>query len=122
MGKKVAFKTLGCRLNQYETDALISKFSKQGYKVVDFSEEADAIRNNKLGKIPILYPLGIRIKGGKDYFLRNAVAIKEDGSIVCHGDIPQGSQIHLMIGGKESCKQAAKEAAQEALENTNVKR
>jgi len=42
MGKKVAFKTLGCRLNQYETDALISKFSKQGYSVVDFSEEADA--------------------------------------------------------------------------------
>jgi threonylcarbamoyladenosine tRNA methylthiotransferase MtaB len=42
MGKKVAFKTLGCRLNQYETDALISKFSKQGYEVVDFSEEADA--------------------------------------------------------------------------------
>ncbi len=42
MGKKVAFKTLGCRLNQYETDALISKFSKQGYEVVDFNDEADA--------------------------------------------------------------------------------
>lgn len=41
MKKKVAFKTLGCRLNQYETDSLMSQFGKEGYEVVDFSEEAD---------------------------------------------------------------------------------
>ena len=42
-GKKVAFKTLGCRLNQYETDALVSDFDKAGYQVVDFSEKADVV-------------------------------------------------------------------------------
>lgn len=39
--KKVAFKTLGCRLNLYETDAIASEFSKKDYKVVDFGEVAD---------------------------------------------------------------------------------
>lgn len=43
MGKKIAFKTLGCRLNQYETDALVSDFINAGYEVVDFGEEADAV-------------------------------------------------------------------------------
>ena len=39
--KKVAFKTLGCRLNQYETDALASQFQTKGYHLVPFDESAD---------------------------------------------------------------------------------
>ncbi len=39
--KKVSFKTLGCRLNQYETDALVTQFHQAGYQVVDFSQPAD---------------------------------------------------------------------------------
>ena len=39
--KSVSFKTLGCRLNQYETDALVTQFHQAGYRVVDFSEPAD---------------------------------------------------------------------------------
>lgn len=39
--KKIAFKTLGCRLNQYETDALASRFHAGSYEVVDFDEQAD---------------------------------------------------------------------------------
>lgn len=39
--KKVAFKTLGCRLNLYETDAIASEFSKSNYQIVDFNKDAD---------------------------------------------------------------------------------
>lgn len=39
--KKVSFKTLGCRLNQYETDALVTQFHQAGYEVVDYSKVAD---------------------------------------------------------------------------------
>ena len=39
--KKVSFKTLGCRLNQYETDALVTRFHQAGYEVVDYSSPAD---------------------------------------------------------------------------------
>lgn len=38
---KVAFATLGCRVNQYETEAMTEKFIREGYSVVDFDEFAD---------------------------------------------------------------------------------
>lgn len=39
--KKVAFCTLGCKVNQYETEAITEIFKKNGYEVVDFEEFAD---------------------------------------------------------------------------------
>ncbi len=42
MNKKIAFKTLGCRLNLYETDSVMSEFARAGYEIVDFNEQADA--------------------------------------------------------------------------------
>lgn len=39
--KKVAFYTLGCKVNQYETEALKGAFQEKGYEVVDFSDYAD---------------------------------------------------------------------------------
>jgi threonylcarbamoyladenosine tRNA methylthiotransferase MtaB len=41
MSRKIAFRTLGCRLNQFETDSLVSEFHDAGYEVVDFEEKAD---------------------------------------------------------------------------------
>ncbi|MGL5479626.1 MAG: tRNA (N(6)-L-threonylcarbamoyladenosine(37)-C(2))-methylthiotransferase MtaB [Clostridium sp.] len=38
---KVAFSTLGCRVNVYESEAMVEKFVRDGYSVVDFSEKAD---------------------------------------------------------------------------------
>jgi len=38
---KVAFSTLGCRVNIYETEALIELFKEEGYQIVDFGEKAD---------------------------------------------------------------------------------
>ncbi len=37
----VAFLTLGCKVNQYETEAMIELFCKKGYIVVDASDKAD---------------------------------------------------------------------------------
>ncbi|MBL7110582.1 MAG: tRNA (N(6)-L-threonylcarbamoyladenosine(37)-C(2))-methylthiotransferase MtaB [Bacteroidales bacterium] len=41
MIRKIAFKTLGCRLNQFETNSLVSEFTGAGYQVVDFNDPAD---------------------------------------------------------------------------------
>jgi threonylcarbamoyladenosine tRNA methylthiotransferase MtaB len=38
---KVAFSTLGCRVNVYESEAMAEKFIREGYEVVDFNEVAD---------------------------------------------------------------------------------
>ena len=39
--KTVAFYTLGCKVNQYETNGMIKKFIDKGYKEVSFNEAAD---------------------------------------------------------------------------------
>lgn len=38
---KVAFSTLGCRVNTYESEAMAEKFVREGYEIVDYSEKAD---------------------------------------------------------------------------------
>ncbi len=37
----VAFYTLGCKVNQYDTQAMLEKFLEAGYEVVPFEEKAD---------------------------------------------------------------------------------
>lgn len=39
--KKVAFLTLGCKVNSYETEAMQKLFEEEGLSVVDFSQKAD---------------------------------------------------------------------------------
>lgn len=38
---KIAFFTLGCKVNQYETDLMMKSFVDAGYTIVDFKEKAD---------------------------------------------------------------------------------
>lgn len=38
---KVAFYTLGCKVNQYETDIMMKKFSDKNFDIVDFENIAD---------------------------------------------------------------------------------
>lgn len=39
--KTAAFYTLGCKVNQYETEAIAEQFTSKGYEIRDFSEPAD---------------------------------------------------------------------------------
>lgn len=39
--KTVAFCTLGCKVNQYETNAMMQKMIEADYNIVDFEEKAD---------------------------------------------------------------------------------
>jgi hypothetical protein len=81
-----------------------------------FGAEAKNLKESRFGAIAVLYPLGIYLEEENHYLLRNAVDILEDGSIVCQGEVPKGSEVHLMIGSKDACKQAALEAAHEVRE------
>ena len=41
IGIRVAFLTLGCKVNSYETEAMIGLFTEQGAKICAFEEKAD---------------------------------------------------------------------------------
>ncbi len=38
---KVAFYTLGCKVNHYESEAMMDQFKQSGYEIVDFDKKAD---------------------------------------------------------------------------------
>ncbi|MDD4953378.1 MAG: FIST N-terminal domain-containing protein [Candidatus Omnitrophica bacterium] len=67
----------------------------------------------ELKRISIFYPIGVYLPGEDEYLLRNILWIKEDGSLVFQGNVPQDSRIRLMIGTKESCLSAASSALEE---------
>ncbi|MBI1976511.1 MAG: FIST C-terminal domain-containing protein [Candidatus Omnitrophica bacterium] len=81
-----------------------------------FGKKAEELRAEPLARMAIVYPLGITLPGAAEYLIRDPITVKEDGSLVCAAEVPQGSQVTLMIGGKEQAIQAAKVAAQQALE------
>jgi hypothetical protein len=68
----------------------------------------------ELKNFSVLYPLGIYLQGEDEYLLRNIISIELNGALRFQGDIPQGSQVRLMIGTRTSCLAAAREAAEEA--------
>ena len=41
--KKVSFYTLGCKVNQYETNAMAQKFKEAGYEIVDVNDDISDI-------------------------------------------------------------------------------
>lgn len=68
----------------------------------------------KLKYISVLYPIGAYLEGEKEYLLRNIVSIADDGSLSLQGGVPSGSMVRLMIGTKESCLAATRQAAEDA--------
>ena len=82
-----------------------------------FQEATEQFRAAPFSKMSILYPLGISIDNGSDYLLRNIIRVQDDGSLVCQGDVPAGSEIRIMIRDKEASQQAATAAAEEAKQN-----
>ena len=69
---KVSFKTLGCRLNQHETDALVSSFDREGFEIVDFKDQNDVNENIvQIGRLRIL-----------DFLEEFKKYIKEDSPLV----------------------------------------
>ena len=103
-------------INQVEDHIIRSIENKTAIQLYReyFPDEVKNLKLSPLGQLTTHYPLGIYIEEEKEYILRNAVDILPDGSIVCQGEIPENSEVHIMIGNKESCRQAAAEAAMEA--------
>jgi len=71
----------------------------------------------ELRRISIFYPIGIYLQGEKEYLLRNVISIRDDGSLVTQGDVPQNSKIRLMISTEDSRLAAAISACEEAKRN-----
>lgn len=79
------------------------------------TERAAELRTETLAKLAITYPLGMQVEGSEELLIRDPITVNEQGSITCAAEIPQGSEIRLMVGSREEAVKVAKVAAESAL-------
>lgn len=80
-----------------------------------FGKAAATLKSEVLADMSILYPLGMPIPEEEEYLLRNVLRVDPNGSLVYAGEIPQGSEVRLMMGSKAQALQAAHRAARQAM-------
>jgi hypothetical protein len=93
----------------YEIDGEPAVKIYEEYLARDLAELQKEIR-----RISILYPIGIYLPGEQEYLLRNILSIENSGSLRLQGNAIEGSTMRLMIGTKESCLNATRQALKEA--------
>ena len=79
-------------------------------------EEAKVLRTETLAKLAITYPLGMKVAGSDELLIRDPITVDEHGSITCAAEIPEGSEIRLMVGSRDEAVKVAKAAALNAME------
>ena len=99
---KVAFCSLGCKVNQYETNAMAQSFMKHGYSIVEFDEYADVYIVNTCTVTSVADRKSRQM-------LRRAKELNRDSVVVACGcyaqvaakDIAQIEEVDLVIGNNE---------------------
>lgn len=67
-----------------------------------------------LARHSLFYPLGLSMEG-EEPLIRQPLRVGPDGSLVCAASVPEGQEVRLMIGTKESLLEATRQAAEDAL-------
>jgi hypothetical protein len=80
-----------------------------------FGKDINELKTEPLASMAILYPLGMAIPGEEEYLLRNPISVSEAGALICAAEVPQGEEIRLMMGNKDSVLSAVSASAQTAL-------
>lgn len=79
--------------------------------------ETEKLRGETLAPLAVLYPIGIRRPESEEFLIRDPLSVDEHGSITCAAEVPEGSEIQLMIGSQDDAIKVAKEAAEHAKED-----
>ena len=78
-------------------------------------EEAKVLHTEPLAKLAITYPLGMKVAGSDELLIRDPITVDEHGSITCAAEMPEGSEVRLMVGSREEAVKVAKIAAEDAV-------
>jgi len=83
----------------------------------NFGQKAEDLRKEPLARMAITYPLGLKVEGLDEYLIRDPITVDEKGAITCAAEIPEGSEIRLMIGSREKAIEAAQDAARKLMKD-----
>ena len=121
IGNKHGFKPLGKprTVTKSQDNLILTIDQRPAFHIYEefLGPEAEKMRGGITSLHPLLYPLGIYMEEQRQYLIKNAVDILPNGSIVCQGEVREGAEVHLMIGGRDSCVKSAVEAAHQ-VKNT----
>ena len=78
-------------------------------------DQVARMRDARVGRQGVAYPLGIRGQAADEWLLRTVVAFGDGGSLACSGDVQDGDWLQLMIGSRELILDAARRAALSAV-------
>ncbi len=81
-----------------------------------FGKRAEDLVKEPLARMAYTYPLGIAVEGMDELLIRDVVIANEKGEITAAAEIPEGSRIRLMIGDRNKAIEAARTAAQNAMD------
>lgn len=105
MQKTVAFYTLGCKVNQYETNAIAQRFMENGYRKVEFDDKAD---------IYIINTCTVTNMADKKsrQIIRQAKAHNKNAIVVatgCYAEVSKAElekikELDIIIGNKDKAK------------------
>jgi hypothetical protein len=87
-----------------------------------FGAKAEDLRKEPLANLAITYPLGITTEFANELLIRDPITVDEKGAITCAAEIPENSEVRLMIGSREEAIAAAKFSAGKAIEQLQGKK
>ncbi|MBI2624179.1 FIST C-terminal domain-containing protein [Candidatus Parcubacteria bacterium] len=85
-----------------------------------FGAKAEDLKKEPLARMAITYPLGIKTPELDEYLIRDPITVDDKGAITCAAEIPEGSEIRLMIGSKEKAVEAAQDAARHLMQEFEI--
>ena len=77
-----------------------------------FGTSAEELIKEPIARMAYTYPLGMNVEGSPELLIRDVVIADKNGVISCAAEIPNNSEVRLMLGDPEKAIQAAKEAAE----------
>ncbi len=87
-----------------------------------FGERAKTIKEEVLATLAVSYPLGVKTPGSEeDYLIRDPLFVGENGSITCAAEVPEGAEVRIMMGTRESAITMARQAAENARQQLGGK-
>ena len=105
MSKTVAFYTLGCKVNQYETNAISQKFLEKGYKKVEFEKIADIYIINTCSVTNMADKKSRQIIRQARMHNKNAIVVATGCyAEVSRDELQKIKEVDLVVGNKDKSK------------------
>lgn len=113
-GPLVATQTEGNTIQQLNWKRAIDVYNK----IVEKDCGVELTKEN-FASIAQGYPFGI-LREKEDDIVRDPLAIGENGAIICIGEVPPNTVLHVLKGHPEALLEAARQAVSDCVENTGL--